>query len=288
MIHSFLDKKIPLFSQIKKAVFNNDIIKVVKYQLQIGNFQGIGKRAKQEDSFYISDFTKDTILQEKGFLAVVADGMGGMENGAQMSAIITGTAKEYFEQIHISGSVSDEDMHLILMEFLKKIYNNARSIMENPEEEDSGSTLTAVWIMEAKLYFVSVGDSRIYLHRNGEIFLLNREHNLGTQLAESMAKGIISLEEYRDITGKAGLTSFIGITDLKLYDISHKALKLQKGDTILLMSDGVFGTLSDAEISEAICKEDAGCTSKNLKEAIEMTDKPKQDNYTGVIIQIGM
>ena len=285
---SFFEKKMQFSKRIMKETAKRNKKDVVEYRLQTGNFQGIGKRAKQEDSFYISDFTKDTILREKGFLAVVADGMGGMENGAQMSAIITTTAKEYFEQVYMPEAVSDEDMHLILRKFLKVICENARTIMSDPEEEDSGSTLVAVWITGAKLYFVSVGDSRIYLQRNGEMFLLNREHNLGTQLAESMAEGRISLDEYRDITGKSGLTSFIGITDMKWYDISHRSFELQKGDTVLLMSDGVFGTLSDDKISEAICKEDALCTSKNLKEAIETIGRPKQDNYTGVIVQIGV
>jgi len=52
-------------------------------KLEIDNFQGIGKRHRQEDSFYVADYNDSVAIAEKGFMAVVADGMGGMLNGAE-------------------------------------------------------------------------------------------------------------------------------------------------------------------------------------------------------------
>lgn len=265
-----------LFLRKNKKAVTNDAL-----NLKIDNFQGIGKRRRQEDSFYMADYSDKTAIGEKGFLAVVADGMGGMLNGAEMSAVVTSAAKEYYDN-HLKGRPEHETEELISM--LSFIDARAKQLQDCSEEDESGSTLLAALIRDNKMHFLTVGDSRIYLLRDGKLLQLNREHNVKSKMLERLAKNEIDMEFYQDITGKAGLTSYIGIPELKLYDLSVRPLLLKGGDVILLASDGVFGTLSDEDIID-ILSADSDDTAKRMRSAIEEANSPRQDNYTGIIIR---
>jgi len=250
-------------------------------KLDFDNFQGIGKRHRQEDSFYVADYNDSVAIAEKGFMAVVADGMGGMLNGAEMSAVVTSTAKEYYDK-HLSKKVGKEPQELCSM--LALIDARAKQMQEQTDEEESGSTLLSVLIRGHKLYFLTVGDSRIYLLREGKLLQLNREHNVKSQMIERVAKEELDMEFYREMTGKAGLTSYIGVPELEMYELSYKPFVLQKHDVILLASDGVFGTLQEEKMIE-ILEEDFGNAAKKMRDAVERAGNPRQDNYTGVMIK---
>ena len=249
--------------------------------LEIDNFQGIGKRRCQEDSFYVADYNNKSAIDEKGFMAVVADGMGGMSNGAEMSAVVTSAAKEYYDNYLAAFKDKEPETLLSMLNFIDK---KGKQLQDDTDEDESGSTLLAVLIRENKMHFLTVGDSRIYLFREGKLLQLNREHNIKSKMLERLAKEEIDMEFYEDITGKSGLTSYIGIPELTLYDLSLRPLLLQPGDVILLASDGVFGTLSKEQITE-ILSDDGKDAGKRMRSAIEEANNPKQDNYTGVIIR---
>ena len=250
-------------------------------ELEIDNFQGIGRRYRQEDSFYVSDYNDNEKIKEKGFLAVVADGMGGMMNGAEMSAVVTGAAGEYYDK-RLSYKTGEETKELQTM--LRFIDARAKKLQEESDEDESGSTLLAVLIRDKLMHFLTVGDSRIYLVRNGKMYQLNREHNVKNKMIEKVAKEEIDMEFYQSLTGKSGLTSYIGKEELDLYDISVRPLLLEKNDIVFLASDGVFGTLSDETIKTILESGDSD-TAKKMRDAIEQAANPKQDNYTGVIIK---
>lgn len=252
-----------------------------RFFLEIDNFQGIGKRRCQEDSFYVANYNNKSAIDEKGFMAVVADGMGGMSNGAEMSAVVTLAAKEYYDNYLV---VFKDKVSEALVSMLNYIDKKAKQLQDETDEDESGSTLLAVLIRENKMYFLTVGDSRIYLFREGKLLQLNREHNIKSKMLERLAKEEIDMEFYEDITGKSGLTSYIGIPELTLYDLSVKPLFLQTEDVILLASDGVFGTLPETKIIE-ILSGDGKDMGKKMRSAIEEANNPKQDNYTGVIIR---
>jgi serine/threonine protein phosphatase PrpC len=251
-------------------------------QLGVSCFQGIGKRHRQEDSFYASDNTDTALMKKRGFLAVVADGMGGMADGDKMSALVTSSAMEYY--MRPTRTVRPEEGEG-LKDMLRFILDRAEE-MKNERtgaEEESGSTLAAVMIKNDRLHFMTVGDSHIYLFRRGKLYLMNREHNLGSRMIELVAGEKMPMESYRDTLGKSGLTSYIGKEEPVLCDMSVRPFLLQDKDMLLLMSDGVFGTLSVQDMEKLIC-EDCQLTANALKEAVEAAHKTKQDNYTGIVI----
>lgn len=249
------------------------------YPVMIGNAHHIGGRESQQDSFGISDITDRMLCQRKGILAVVADGMGGLSDGAAISGMITSCMLQDFAS---GAPVSDPALELLSM--VSRANGQVNRYLAETEGQ-SGSTVVAVWIQGPRLYFISVGDSRIYLLRGGALTQLNREHTYGAELDELAALGKISLEEARENDQRHALTSYIGMGEVEHIDRSMHPLHLEPGDKVLLMSDGVFGTVPDPEIARLAGPADAFTAARNLEQAVLAAGKPGQDNFTAVVLE---
>ena len=211
---------------------------------RVGNIQGIGGREHQEDSFAVLNVSDPEKLAERGLLAVVADGMGGMAGGDFAAS------EQVFRQF---GGMS-------------------------------GTTLAAVHIREDGLHWVSVGDSAIFLMRNGGVFQLNREHNYLNQLyVRELEEETIHKERAEQDVDARRLTSFVGIDHLREVDLNLRPWRIRPGDVLLLCSDGISGVLTPPELKEAMCLEpDEGCAL--LETMIWEKQVLEQDNYTGIMI----
>ncbi len=247
--------------------------------LHIGNVQNIGKRESQQDSFGISDLSNKVLCQEKGLLAIVADGMGGLANGAEVSALVTRTMLGQF-----SGKPFVSDASQELLNMLSVTNKEVNLFLKNCKDR-SGSTMVAVNIKDMKLHWISVGDSRICLVRNGALLQINREHTYASELDQKAAMGEISFEKARNDPQRSALTSYIGMGDIEEIDHNVRPLQLVPGDRILLMSDGVFGTLTDEEILSTM-KLDPHEAANELERLILQKNKKGQDNFTGIIIEL--
>lgn len=247
---------------------------------------GIGRRSEQQDSYWISGLEnagqKTSFVQvhaDDDCLAVVADGMGGMKNGGQISRLITDEMKEAFFYQHRPDEPLD-----FLQNALWRVNERVNAFLD--EHDNGGSTMIAAYIRDQKLHYVSVGDSRICLVCRGNMKKLNVEHNFGNELDELARNGLISEEEARQSKQRAALTSYIGMGDISKVDGNSEPIPLEKGDCLLLMTDGVFGTLSDEEILKCTGEKDCRKIVVELGRMVEKHAKPKQDNYSAIAIQI--
>lgn len=249
-----------------------------KSGLVIGKVHGIGARENQQDAFGISD-TAEKVVAEKGLLLVLADGMGGMCDGekASMAAVIS--CLDYFEQYKMQEEIREE--------LLEMLYQANRQVQIELKENagSGGSTAIAVVLRDQKVSWVSVGDSRLYLFRDGCLHQLNREHNYAATLEKMVQRGEMSKDEAMSHPQRRALTSFLGLNELIDIDSNETEMILEKGDRLLLMSDGVFGTLSEQEIEETM-KYSAEKAAMYLGIRIENKKRPNQDNYTALVIEV--
>ncbi|MCI6055173.1 MAG: protein phosphatase 2C domain-containing protein [Dysosmobacter sp.] len=148
----------------------------------------------------------------------------------------------------------------------------------------SGTTLAAVHLRGSALHWVSVGDSAIFLLRDGGVFQLNREHTfLNTLYARELEQDVICRERAEQDEDAHRLTSFVGIDRLEEVDRSLRPLALLPGDALLLCSDGVSGVLTPPELMEAMAlRPEEGCAL--LEQMVLEKDLPAQDNFTGILI----
>lgn len=249
--------------------------------IKAGYITNIGARPQQQDSLLISDLNDPLLCANNGVLALVADGMGGLADGAKISASITDIMNKLFSDM--SESLSPQDRLLTMT------YDTAgtiRNYLINENAEMSGSTLAAVIIHNNKLSFLSVGDSRIYLVRNGMLLQLNREHSYSVELDEAAARGEMYFEQARNHPQRNALTSYIGNVPLEQIDRSTRPIRLVHGDAVMIMSDGVFGTLSDEKIESIFVKDDPAATAKAIEREVIAAAYPNQDNFSAVVLSI--
>ena len=243
--------------------------------LRVGNIQGIGGREHQEDSFAVRNSSDLEGQQRQGLLAVVADGMGGMAGGEYASQCAVDTLTQRFADWE-GEPPAPNWLYAGAFAASEQVFGQFGGM--------SGTTLIAVHIRENLLHWVSVGDSAIFLMRNGGVFQLNREHTYLNQLyARELAEETIDRSRAELDIDARRLTSFVGIDHLKEVDLNLRPWHLRRGDVLLLCSDGISGVLSPPELKEAMSLEpDAGCAL--LETMVLEKQILEQDNYTGILI----
>lgn len=241
--------------------------------------QYLGDRSNQEDALLISS---EKMAATNGLLVVVSDGMGGMERGEVYSQSAVETMQEAFAQLSAVESIS-------LCDTLQSVYKAARAaalrLRNTPDDADGGATVVAALIKNGKCAVLSVGDSRIYLLRNGGLIQLNREQTLGVMLDERAAFGVIPKEVATHNPHRGSLMNHTNAEQEMECDICSTPFAIRPGDKIALMSDGVFGTLSDDELTQCLRLPGREAV-QSIMDRIRMIAKPKQDNATVALIEI--
>lgn len=236
--------------------------------------QHIGARNDQQDSCTYSD---PALYSQRGMLAVVADGMGGLANGKAVSSALVRIYDEGFHRAHPQQNSAD-----LLLELAVRANAQVNRMLQGKER--SGSTLVAALVKNGYLNFLTVGDSRIYLYRGGALIQLNREHIYQEELAVKAVNRAVPLNQVREDRQAHSLTSYLGIGRIPALDRNDEGIKLINGDRILLATDGVFGTLSAAQLETALAKS-VNDAATMIGDMIRAADKPYQDNNTAVILE---
>lgn len=239
----------------------------------IGKLHALGSRKNQQDSFSVSS---EEMIPTHGLLTVVADGMGGLADGDQMSQCAITAMLETFYRLQ-------GDPGRILLMLVESATRAVNAKLGRNNYSTSGSTLVAGLIKDGAFHYVSVGDSRICLYRDGFLYQLNREHVFRQEL-EIRAINQESSWDTVDAHPKAnGLTSFLGMGSLKYVDIPAEAVQIRPGDKFILMSDGVYNSVGKEEMAAQLAK-DAQEAADGIGKLIEEKNISGQDNYTAVII----
>lgn len=241
---------------------------------KFANFQHIGRREQQEDAFGFSNIGNQELLSTKGFMAIVADGMGGLSSGNVASQMVVEGMLKGYESLDSEAPIASQLMMLV-QDVNQGIYEMLHM--------EGGSTLAGVYILGQNLYWMSVGDSRIYLKRGGRLYQVNEDHVYLSQLYEKVFRKELKKEEADSDTQKAALTEYMGKDSIDRMDISLRPFKLEMGDKLLVCSDGVYGSLTEEVLSTVLELEIAeACTA--LQEQILIKNLPYQDNLTGLLI----
>ncbi len=246
---------------------------VLRYDF--GNIQHQGSREYQEDSFGFSDVADPNLVASRGILAVLADGMGGLKNGKSISERTVAKFRKAFMSF-TPGVEVPRQLYSLVHETNAEIYQT--------DKQKGGTTLICVYIYGNSMYWVSVGDSAIYLFRQGRMYQLNREHNrLNDLYLRFMYREITKAQLLAEPTLQ-GLTSNIGRKELRDVDQNLRELRLRRGDRILLCSDGVSGRLTEKEMLVAMSQGNAQKCTDALKNFVLKKKAPKQDNLTAQVI----
>ena len=172
---------------------------------------------------------EDSLLLERPFLFAIADGMGGYNAGEVASKLALEKLKAEKDDLYgKNGFALVSKLYQIMRDVNVEVYNG-----------------------KGKGYVFNVGDSRVYLLRQGQLKQITRDHSL---VAEMVENGELTQEEAFNHPQKNMLTRGIGVN--KNVDGDVFVVDIYTDDTILLCSDGLTDMLHDNEIAEYLQKED--------------------------------
>lgn len=250
----------------------------LKMGIDFAGVESIGARSSQEDYSLFRAFKN-----QLGLLIVLADGMGGHTSGEIASKNAVNAFDKTFHSypsestaLKLGASLSEANSQL------------TKLINSNPQLDGMGCTLIGAYIDKVGIHWVSVGDSLLYLYRNGKLIRLNDDHSMAPLIEESLRSGKITREEAANYPNKNALRSAVMGNDLPLIDAPAAPTKLFSGDIIVIASDGIL-SLSDGQIASLLNKffdASADNIAKNLLQAVETQKKPNQDNTTIQVVKI--
>ena len=198
-------------------------------------------------------------------LLAVADGMGGHQGGEVASAMAiqglvrllspkSASAAAQTDPAAVQGrSASQVD------EVVRQVNAEVHQAADRPETRGMGTTLTVALLAGSSLTIGHVGDSRMYLMRNGKLQQLSQDHSW---VAEEVARGAITADEARVHPRRNIVTRAIG-TNPKVEPYTA-VVELEEGDTLLLCSDGLHSLVDDDEIARIIAGQPPQEASESL------------------------
>ena len=218
-----------------------------------------------------------------GRVLMVADGMGGHSKGEVASKIAIDTMSEYMDRFASWFSHLDSRHEDDLVDELKSAveaceWNIRASGEDEPDQRSMGTTLTMAYVLGSRLYLVHVGDSRCYLFRDGSLRQLSTDHTIAEGLVEAgVADDVESVpSRWADV-----LLNAVGGGG---EDVKPEVTKtrLQKGDILLLCSDGLTKHVDDKELAEVLGK--GGSVEALCEKLVEAAiEDGGTDNITAIV-----
>lgn len=184
-------------------------------------------------------------------LYLVADGMGGHKAGDYASRFLVEHIVAFFENHRSENGEIDltEMMRQAIYEGNRELY---RKSTQNAQLSGMGTTLVAATVKNNKLFVANVGDSRLYLCRDGKLSQITRDHSYVEEMV-AMGRMVRGSKDYQN--KKNIITRAVG-TDWQI-EVDFFEKELKAGDLILLCSDGLTNMISDQEIEQLLCSEGA-------------------------------
>ena len=248
--------------------------------VEIAAMSVIGDRDRQEDCFGYN-------ISDDSLLLCVCDGMGGYNGGSEASRLVVDTILKQYQTIE-----SIEEPTKVLCIFTKAANEVVNQLHKtNMKISNAGSTLVMIYIKERKLYWNSVGDSRLYIWRKKEFIQTTKDQNYHTVLKEKRTAGEISEEEFYQGSQKGdALFNYLGIGNLNLIDYNTEPLILKERDKLVICTDGLYRILSHNEVSGILNQEkDIKTTLQMIEFAVRKKSKEnnqRRDNMTVAVIKI--
>ena len=251
----------------------------MKVEFDIASDQIDGARDYQEDAFMVNNLGE----ADNGdicSLIIMADGMGGHAAGNVASNMVIATFNKSFQSKFPTTEIADA-----LTEALNRSNEQIRaSVKETPQLRGMGCTMVTAYVQNDNLYWVSVGDSHLYLIRDRELIKQNADHSYGAYLDMMKEQGM-EVEEQSGMSRNMLMSAMTG-DEISSIDVSETPIKLKPGDRVIVASDGL-DTLGDGAIIQysswsATAKE---CVYALLK-AVEDAEKINQDNTTLIVIDV--
>ena len=253
-----------------------------RYDVASGISQGA--RDYQEDAI-TADFP---VGAEAGFV-VLADGMGGHAAGDVASKVVLtevySELKFHFADVEAFESRAPEILRGVATLANETLHQHTRN---HPETDGMGATLAVPALVENRLWWISIGDSPLFLYRNGRLSQLNEDHSMAPQIDFMVQTGLLDPEAAVNHPDRNCLLSVLMGSKIAKIDCPAKPHELQAGDIVICSSDGLQ-FLTNTQIEKVLGKyrktRSTEIAERLLDELVRLDD-PDQDNISFTVIKV--
>lgn len=233
-----------------------------------GGASRVGGRAEQQDRWGVFISPK-----RDGLLAVVADGLGGHQDGALGAQAVIDAAEMFFQERLVHFYKQPREALTLLCEQVQ--------IAVLTKSRQAHSTVVALWLYQDFAHWMHVGDSRLYHMRKGRRLLRTRDHSAAQMLLEL---GEISESEVATHSAQSCLYRSLGSEESPKPDIGNE--RVQWDDMFVLCSDGIWEQVHEETLWKmAAATNQLSRAAVNLAEIATSRGGPEADNATLVIIR---
>jgi PPM family protein phosphatase len=254
------------------------------------NLNGAIEIVGHTDPGMVRSHNEDSIANDvKSGLAILADGMGGYNAGEVASGMATTVLMTELQSAmrgrspwEIDGDGGQSYAHRLLREQIEKantsIYQASQS---QPQYSGMGTTLVVALFHDNRMAVAHIGDSRLYMLREGKFSQVTRDHSL---LQEQIDSGMITAEEAKHSSNKNLVTRALGIdpaVDAEVHEYDTKV-----GDIFLICSDGLSDMVEDAEIGLTL-ETLGGNLTLAAQQLVQMAnDNGGRDNISVLLVRV--
>ena len=250
-------------------------------------------RDHNEDTFLVADLTRKVASLQpdvrehevgpRGTLFVVADGMGGAAAGEVASRMAADAIFSHMTTVWTSDGDTIANRFAYRMKEAVELANNRihAHAREHPEVRGMGTTATVAGVLGANLYLAQVGDSRAYLVRRGTCTQITKDQSLMQRLVEA---GEITEEEAEHSERRNIILQALGPDPRVKVDLTWQPV--QKGDVLVLCSDGLSGQVKREEIGQ-LASETPDLMELCSKLVEMANERGGPDNITAVAARFG-
>lgn len=240
---------------------------------EFGRASRIGNRDSNQDRMAALEGDGGTVL-------VLADGMGGQSGGALAAQTVVDFVSNEFSRLRFPVPYPQNCLTRMLHKAHQAVL--AAGMQQDPPVLP-GTTAVVCLVQERKAWWAHVGDSRLYLFRNGLPLYRTRDHSYVEQLYQA---GRISLDMRQGHPMRNYVTQCLGLrTDQPQITLSNETT-LEAGDVLLLCSDGLWEPLDDAHMGAVLAEGRLGRAIDTLAERAEEAAYPHSDNISALAMRI--
>lgn len=233
-------------------------------------------REGNEDYYGYWEPETDEEFRRKGRLAIVADGMGGHNGGQEASHLAVDTVRQVYQQS------DDDDRQHVLLNAMHAAHERIRQFALEHGLQGMGTTCIAISLSNGYLHYVHVGDSRLYLIRDGVITRMTRDHSYVARLVET---GMLSPDDAEKHPDRNVLMAALGADGPLEIECPETPLLLADGDLFLLCTDGLWNLVNDRDLLSVVSGSSPSAACQRLVEMARERGAP--DNITLQILKVG-
>ena len=247
----------------------------LNYQWEIRTDQG--PRPENQDRAVAITPDNAALINKKGVLMIVCDGVGGLQGGQKAAdAASMAALTAYYDEA--AGNEPQQAMRYAIEQANVAVHAEA---IQTPAAASMATTIVMTVALGSQLYVANVGDSRAYLFSNGHLEQLSTDHSW---VAEQVRLGAMTKEEARHSTMRNLVTRSLGSAANNTPAFSQRAM--QVGDRVVLCTDGVHGVVTDDDMALLLKRHPSAGAAADaiLAQALENNTA---DNVTVAVMDYG-